>query len=56
MRFVAVYGFVDEHGDRWHWDCGQIVRNPFVIELLTGRGAPIEVVEMHHVAIEKVEE
>ena len=45
VRFLAVYGFVDEYGDRWHWECGQIVRNPVIIEMLDGRGAPIEIIE-----------
>jgi hypothetical protein len=39
---LEVYGFVDEYGDRWHWDAGQIVRNPFAVEMLIRREAPIE--------------
>ncbi len=45
VRVLAVYGFVDEYGDRWHWDCEQIVRNPFVVGLLVQRRAPIETVK-----------
>ncbi|HTQ70969.1 MAG TPA: hypothetical protein VMH92_05685 [Acidocella sp.] len=45
VRLVAIHGFVDDYGDRWHWDCGQIVRNPFVIAMLRERGAPVEEIE-----------
>jgi len=47
VRFAAVFGFVDEYGDRWHWESGQIVRNPFVIELLMARAAPVEILRLH---------
>jgi hypothetical protein len=56
IRFTAVYGFVDEYGDRWQWDCGQVVRNPFVISLLNGRNAPVEVLERRRSSMEKTEE
>jgi hypothetical protein len=44
VRLRNVYGFVDEYGDRWHWDVGQIVRHPFVIAMLIERQAPVVVV------------
>jgi hypothetical protein len=46
---------VDEYGDRWQWDCGQVVRNPFVIGLLDGRAAPVEIIERNPAAFEKAE-
>jgi hypothetical protein len=44
VRLQSVYGFIDEYGDRWHWDVGQVVRNPFVIAILIMREAPVVVV------------
>ena len=42
VRVLSVCGFVDEHGDRWHWNANDIVRNPFVISMLLERNAPVE--------------
>lgn len=42
VRILSVHGFIDEFGDRWHWNAGDLVRNPFVIAMLVERGAPIE--------------
>lgn len=44
VRLTSPYGFIDEYGDRWHWDANQIVRNPAIIALLLERGAPVETV------------
>lgn len=56
VRFEVVYGFVDEYGDRWHWDCGQVVRNPYVIRLLIERAAPVEIIEKRSRPAGKVKE
>jgi hypothetical protein len=45
VRLEKVYGFVDDYGDRWHWEVGQVVRNPFVIAMLLKRKAPVVVIE-----------
>jgi hypothetical protein len=56
VRFAAVYGFVDEYGDRWHWNRGDIVRNPYVVRLLLSRAAPVEVIEAGSPAGERIGE
>jgi hypothetical protein len=56
MRFEAVYGFVDEYGDRWHWERGQIIRNPFVIKMLLKRRAPVEIIERRSQALKQAKE
>ena len=45
VRFTRPYGFQDEYGDAWFWHPGALVRNPYVLSLLAGRGAPTESVE-----------
>jgi hypothetical protein len=42
VRFTATYGFIDEFGDTWHWRPGQVVRNPYVLSLISTRSAPVE--------------
>lgn len=44
LRLCGAYGFIDDYGDRWHWDDGQVVRNPFLIDMLIKRKAPVVVV------------
>jgi hypothetical protein len=44
VRFEKVFGFVDEYGDRWHWEAGQVVHNPAVISMLLNRQAPVVVI------------
>ena len=44
VRLEKVFGFVDEYGDRWHWEVGQVVHNPYVIAMLLERKAPVVVI------------
>jgi hypothetical protein len=44
VRLEKIFGFVDEYGDRWHWEAGQVVRNPSVIAMLLERKAPVAVI------------
>ncbi len=41
VRLCGAFGFIDAYGDRWHWDGGQVVRNPFLINMLMLRKAPV---------------
>jgi hypothetical protein len=56
VQLEAVYGFIDEYGDKWQWDCGQIVRNPLVIEMLQERAAPFKIVEKRRPLVKKMKE
>jgi hypothetical protein len=45
VRVLDEAGFIDDHGDRWHWQAGAVVRNPYVIELLDAHCVAVETVE-----------
>jgi hypothetical protein len=45
IRLAEAFGFIDEFGDRWHWESGQVVSNPFVIAMLIERVAPFNLVK-----------
>jgi hypothetical protein len=40
VRFLRPFGFTDDYGDKWRFGAGDIIRNPFVLGLIEGRGAP----------------
>ena len=42
VRLVRPYGFIDEHGQNWHWHQGDVVGDPAQVALLIERGAHIE--------------
>ena len=43
LRVTAEFGFVDDYGDPWHWNAGDLIRNPEVVRLVHERGElPVE--------------